>query len=119
MSIPKSSILFGLFGEAVPPEFFDQLQQRLGLPARGIYSLAVVVWLMMWQRLDGRGTLATAVQQVVQGALGGLLPAEKRVLEQRVSSNTGALSRARQAVAAAGGGGSQFFFDDERYEPYG
>lgn len=90
--------MFGLFGEAVSPEFFDQQQQRLGLPARGIYSLAVVVWLMMWQRLDGRGTLATAVQQVVQGALGDLLPPEKRVREQRVSSNTGALSRAQKRL---------------------
>lgn len=98
MSIPKESVLFDLFGRAVPPEFFEQLQQDLGLPARGIYSLAVVVWLMMWQRLDGRGTLAAAVQQVVQGALGDLLPSEKRVREQRVSSNTGALSRARKRL---------------------
>ena len=90
--------MFGLFGKAVPPEFFDQLQQRLGLPARGIYSLAVVVWLMMWQRLDGRGTLAAAVQQVVQGGVGDLLPPEKRVREQRVSGNTGALSRARKRL---------------------
>src|SRR5450631_950029 len=76
-------------------EFFDRVQERLGWPARGIYSLAVVVWLMLWQRLDGRGTLAAAVQQVVQGALGDLLGPDKRVREQRVSSNTGALSRAR------------------------
>jgi putative transposase len=102
---PKTPVLFDLFGKAVPPEFFAQLQERLGIWSRGFYSLAVVVWLMMWQRLDGRGSLATAVQQVVQGALGDLVPAEKRVVEQRVSSNTGALSRARkrlprEAVAA-------------------
>ena len=83
---------------AIPPLFFDQLRERLGMPARGIYSLTVVVWLMMWQRLDGRGSLATAVQQVVQGALGDLVPPEKRVLEQRVSSNTGALSRAQKRL---------------------
>src|SRR3972149_3425785 len=53
---------------------------------------------MMWQRLDGRGSLAAAVQQVVQGALGDLVPPEKRVREQRVSSNTGALSRARKRL---------------------
>ena len=68
------------------------------MPARGIYSLAVVVWLMMWQRLDSRGSLATAVQQVVQGALGDLVPPDKRVREQRVSSNTGALSRAQKRL---------------------
>jgi len=90
--------LFDLFGHAVSPQFFEQQQERLGLPARGIYSLAVVVWLMLWQRLEGRGTLATAVQQVVQGSLGALLPSEKRTREQRVSSNTGALSRARKRL---------------------
>jgi hypothetical protein len=90
--------LFSLFGKAVPPEFFEELRARLGLSGRGIYLLSVVVWLMMWQRLDGRGTLAAAVQQVVQGALGDLLPPEKRVREQRVSSNTGALSRARKRL---------------------
>lgn len=98
MRTPKASVLFGLFGKAVPPQFFDELRERLGLPARGIYSLAVVVWLMMWQRLDGRGSLAIAVQQLVQGALGDLVPPEKRVREQRVSSNTGALSRARKRL---------------------
>lgn len=98
MKTPDASVLFGLFGKAVPPQFFDQLRERLGLPARGIYSLSVVVWLMMWQRLDGRGSLAVAVQQLVQGVLGDLVPPEKRVREQRVSSNTGALSRARKRL---------------------
>ena len=101
MRTPKASVLFGLFTKAVPPQFFDQLRERLDLPARGIYSLAVVVWLMMWQRLDGRGSLAMAVQQVVQGALGDMVPPEKRVREQRVSSNTGALSRARTRMPLA------------------
>jgi hypothetical protein len=71
------------------------MQAGLGLPARGIYSLGVVVWLMMWQRLDGCGSLSAAVQLVVQGALGNLVPPEKRVVERRVSCNTGSLSRAR------------------------
>src|SRR5438128_6619137 len=53
---------------------------------------------MMWQRLDGRGTLAMAVQQVVQGVLGGMLPPDKRVREGRVSSNPGALCRARKRM---------------------
>lgn len=95
MSIPQAPVLFDLFGQAVSPEFFDQLRERLGLPARGFYSLAVVVWLMTWQRLDGRGSLTMAVQQVVQGVLGDLVPPEKRVIEGRVSGNTAGLSRAR------------------------
>jgi hypothetical protein len=98
VTLPKAPILFDLFGRAVGPQWFDQMRQRLGLPARGIYSLSVVVWLMMWQRLDSRGTLAMAVQQVVQGMLGDALPQEKRVRQRRVSSNTGGLSRARKRL---------------------
>ena len=44
------------------------------------------------------GNLAVAVQQVVQGALGGMLPPDKRVREGRVSSNPGALCRARKRL---------------------
>jgi len=40
--------------EAFSPFIFEELRQRSGLQAQGIYRLAVVVWLMMWQRLDGR-----------------------------------------------------------------
>jgi hypothetical protein len=96
--LPNAPILFDLFGKVVPPQFFDELRERLGLQAQGIYTLAVVVWLMMWQRLDGRGTLAVAVQQVVQGVLGAMLPPDKRVREGRVSSNPGALCRARKRM---------------------
>jgi putative transposase len=101
VSIPKAPILFQLFGKVIPPQFFGQLRERLGLPARGIYSQAIVVWLMMWQRLDGRGTLAMAVQQVVQEMLGEMASPDKRVRERRVSSNTGGLSRARKRLPLA------------------
>jgi hypothetical protein len=98
VSLSKAPLLFELFGKVIPPQFFDQLRERLSLPARGIYSQAIVVWLMMWQRLDGRGTLAMAVQQVVQGMLGEMESPDKRVRERRVSSNTGGLSRARKRL---------------------
>ncbi len=98
MSIPKAPILFQLFGKVIPPEFFEQLRARLGLSGRGIYTQAIVVWLMMWQRLEGRGTLAMAVQQVVQEMLGDTASPDKRVREGRVSSNTGALSRAQKRL---------------------
>lgn len=98
MRVPEAPVLFRLFGKVVPPEFFDQLRERLSLSARGIYTQAVVVWLMMWQRLEGRGTLAMAVQQVVQGVLGDLVGPDKRARQGRVSSNTGGLSRARKRL---------------------
>ena len=46
MNTPKALALFDLFGKAVPPEFFDQLRERLSLSNRGIYSLGVVVVLV-------------------------------------------------------------------------
>jgi hypothetical protein len=98
VSLPKAPILFELFGKVIPPQFFDQLRQRLDLPARGFYTQAIVVWLMMWQRLEGRGTLEMAVQQVVQGMLGEMASSDKRVREGRVSTNTGGLSRARKRL---------------------
>ena len=97
-TVPQAPILLDLFGKVLPPQFLEELRQRSGLQARGIYRLAVVVWLMMWQRLDGRGALSVAVQQVVQGVLGALLPPDKRVREGRVSSNPGALCRGRQRM---------------------
>ena len=98
VTVPKAPILLDLFGKVLSPQFLDELRQRSGLQAHCIYTLAVVVWLMMWQRLDGRGTLAVTVQQVVQGMLGALLPPDKRVREQQVSSNPGALCRARKRL---------------------
>ena len=106
MNTPNSPVLFELFGKAIPPQFFDQLRVRLSLPACGIYSLGVVVWLIMWRRLDDRGSLATAVQQVVQGALGGLGAAGKTCGgAARVEQHGSAESRS-DTVAA--GGGQQF-----------
>ena len=96
--IPNAPILFDLFGKVVPPQFFEELRERLGLHAQGIYTLSVVVWLMMWKPLDGRGTLAVAAQQVAQGVLGAMLPPDKRVREGRVSSNPGALCRAQKRM---------------------
>ena len=98
MTIPQGPILFELFNQAVSRQFFVQLHERLEMPERGIYSLTVVVWLMMWQRLNHQVSLAAAVQQVVQGTLGNLTPRDKRVVEERVSENNGALCRARKRI---------------------
>jgi hypothetical protein len=59
-----------------------------------IYSLRVVVWMMLLQRLNERGTQQRAVGEIAQGHLERLLPASKRVREGRISQNTGAYARA-------------------------
>ena len=59
-----------------------------------IYTLRVVVWMMLLQRLDERGTQQRAVHEIAQGHLERLLPESKRVREGRISQNTGAYARA-------------------------
>lgn len=88
-----------LYGEAVPEHFFEQLERDLGLPVRQrVFTLALVTWLMISQRLHPKATLSTAVQQVVQQQPQALLSKHKRILEGTVSCHTGAYSDARQAV---------------------
>jgi hypothetical protein len=88
-----------LYRQAAPEEFFQQLEKELNLPARKrIFQLPLVVWMMVWQRLDAKATLSTAVQQVVQLRPQSLLPDHKRIREKTVSSHTGAYSDARQAM---------------------
>ena len=91
-----------LFNQAVPSQFFDQLQKGLGLPVRQrVFTLQLVVWLMISQRLNQKATLSTAVQGVVKGPPHQLLPNHKRIREGTVSCHTGAYSDARQAIPVA------------------
>jgi len=86
-----------LFQAALPAEFFERQRKAAGQrPEKGIYTAAVVVLLVILQRLlQGKGTLSGAVQQVLSGRLNGLLPRHKRIQEDSLSGNTGAYSRAR------------------------
>ena len=94
--------ILDLFGQAVPIQFFEQLQRGLGLPVRQrVFTLPLVVWLMISQRLNPKATLSTAVQQVVQGPPKQLLPNHKRIREGSVGCHTGAYSDARQAIPVA------------------
>jgi hypothetical protein len=103
VSSPRDlSGIVDLFTQAVPNRFFDQLQQDLGLPVRQrVFTLPLVVWLMISQRLNPAATLSTAVQGVVHGPPHQLMPNHKRIREGTVSCHTGALSDARQAVPVA------------------
>jgi len=91
--------ILDLYDQAVPKQFFDQLERDLGLPVRQrVFTLPLVVWLMISQRLSAKATLSTAVQQVVQQPPRSLLSDHKRILEGTVSCHTGAYSDARQAM---------------------
>lgn len=77
----------------------DRIQVQSGRRSRrGIYSLAVVLWLMIWQRLQPRNTMSQAVRQLVQGGGGGLLGDCKRVREGRISPAAGGYCQAVQKM---------------------
>ena len=88
-----------IYRAAAPPEFFQDLRKASGQRADGgVYTAALTTWLMMRQRLDGKATLSTAVQEVAAGRPQAWLPSHKRLEEGTLSSNTGSYSRARQRL---------------------
>jgi hypothetical protein len=102
MSTDILSGILDLYSDAVPSEFFDQLERDLNLPSRRrVFDLPLLVWLMISQRLDPKATLSTAVQQVVQRLPQALLSDHKRLREGTVRCHTGAYSDARQAMPVA------------------
>jgi len=87
------------FARTLPHSFFESLKRDLEVVENScIFTLPVTVWLMILQRLSPRGTLATAVGELVNGNERALLAPCKRVREGSISLATGAYSQARQRV---------------------
>ena len=85
-----------IYRAAAPPGFFQDVRKASGQRVEGgVYTAELTTWLMMRQRLDGKGTLSTAVQEVTEARPQALLPSHKRLAEGTLSSNTGGYSRAR------------------------
>jgi len=59
-----------------------------------IYTLRVVIWMMLSQRLNSCGSQQGAVDRMAEGQVARLLPDSKRVREGRISRNTGGYARA-------------------------
>jgi len=73
------------------------LQRQMGVTVRnGIYSTRLVMWMMINQRLQARGTLASSVEQLVQGRFDALLSQCKRVRQKKIAVSTGGYCQARQ-----------------------
>jgi len=101
MTSPDWSNLLDLYQATVCRGVLEYLEQQMGRKTRrGVYGAAVVLWLMMLQRLQGRTTLASAVQLRVHGAAGTLAADCRRVRQGRISSRTGGYCRARQKLPA-------------------
>lgn len=89
--------LFNLYRELAPAALFRLLQRDLAVKVRaGIYTARLVIWMMMMQRLQPRGTLAGAVAQLVEGRFDPLLSQCKRVREKKIGLSTGGYCQARQ-----------------------
>jgi hypothetical protein len=104
MTSPKcldSALLLQVLQRAATADFFDEVCREHNLSARrGIYSIAVVVRLMICQRLNGKRTLSSAVQWLAQNAT-SLQPQSqhcKRVTQKRISTRTGGYCQARQRM---------------------
>jgi hypothetical protein len=99
MTTPELPQLLRLFQKAAPPSFFKEICKEEDYPFRdGIYSVMVVVWLMIWQRLQGGRPLTAAVQSLLQGQAGVLLSPCRRVLQRKISAGTGGYCQARQKL---------------------
>jgi hypothetical protein len=99
MTSPEWSSLLALYLRIVNAGVVEYLQSQAGMRLkRGIYCTQVVLWLMMLQRLQGRGTVASAVQMLIAGAADPLLTGCRRVCQKRISSRTGGYCQARQKL---------------------
>lgn len=93
---------FGLFEQvlrtAASLTAIHQICQKLKLkPRRGIYRIPVVIWLMIYQRLNSKRTLSAAVHFLARQAVHwqDQPDACKRVVDQRISTHTGGYGQAR------------------------
>jgi hypothetical protein len=91
--------MFGLYVQLAPAELFRLLQRQMGVKVRnGIYSARLVIWMMISQRLQAHGTLASSVEQLVQGRFDPLLSQCKRAREKKIGLSTGGYCQARQRL---------------------
>ena len=102
---PDTKQIQAMFQRASTDCFYQQLAEEFGIGSGGgIYSLPVVIWLMIFQRLNSKGTLAAAVQEVVREMKGRRASVEdcKRIRDGKVSSHTGGYCQARQNLPNTG-----------------
>jgi len=86
-----------LYLKLAPADFIARLLQQLRLRRhQGGFTIRVVIWLMIFQRLHDKGTLSIAVQQVTQGLPPMLIARRsKRMRRHTISANTGGYNQAR------------------------
>lgn len=94
MAYPPITTVLDLYLRLVPGKLHSKQRRH-----HCVFSLAVVIWLMIFQRLQDKGTMAAAVQHVIRGLPPVLNPkTSKRQRKHPVSANTGGYNRARQKL---------------------
>ena len=94
--------LLKFYRKIVTNEFVESLIHGTGLAVRdGVYRHAVVIWLMILQRLSDTGTLADAVEELRAGSCGDLLSVRGRKSISELSAATGGYARARSRLPLA------------------
>ena len=89
--------MLDLYAQIAPGSLFGCLQRGLGVNKHdGIYTPRVVLWMMMQQRLDPRGTLESTVGRLVLGHFDPLLSQCKRARERKIGLSTAGFCQARQ-----------------------
>lgn len=89
----------GLYRQCISSGVVEYLQKQVRMKVRnGIYTAQVVIWLMILQRLQPGGTLATGVEALLAGAADWLLSRCERAQQKRISRRTGGYSHARQRL---------------------
>lgn len=98
--------MLSLFVQLLPAEFFNQIQLLQKRQNNRVYTTAVVIWLMIEQRLHSHATMETAVLTLLRSMPADFWPRPcKRLVRQsepqaqKLSSNTGAYNQARQAMS--------------------
>ena len=97
-----------LFLQLLPATFISETLAKAKIREyRRVYNSLVVMWLMIWQRLQEKGTMRTAVLEAVRGLPTTFWPEPCKRLEaarkggRRLSNNTGAYNQARQTLSQA------------------
>jgi hypothetical protein len=97
-----STLLVEVLQAAASPVAIQQIAEKHnGKARRGIFSLVVLVWLMIYQRLNSKRSLSSAVQFLVRHAVlwRGQPGFCKRIREGRISARTGGYSQARRKMS--------------------
>jgi putative transposase len=91
---------FAVYQRCISSGVVEYLQKQARMKIRrSIYTAQVVIWLMIRQWLQPKGTLATSVEALLAGEADGLLSGCERAQQKRISRHTGGYSHARQRLA--------------------